>query len=138
MFDGTIQTGVIMLKDKYKLNEKSISKLLGLDPNTLDEDYMSNYTDQTNHAEYVLPFLVGSLDATSDDDKLAGVIEGLIYYFDLSIETLAIYAGITPTEMKAFTDDPNSLSIEKKYHMGMRMMLLHFVLKESYRVAIDN
>lgn len=51
MYDGTIQSGVAILKDKYKLNEGTISKLLGLDITTLDDDYMSNYTDQTNHRE---------------------------------------------------------------------------------------
>lgn len=133
MFDGTIQSGTAILKDKYGLTEKSISKLLGIDVMNLDEDYRSNSNSQTNHAEYVLPFLVGSLDATSDDAKLLGVIEGLIHYFNLSLETLALYAEITADEMKNFISDSNSLSVEKKYHMGMRIMLIHFVLKESYR-----
>ncbi|MBC1458761.1 HTH domain-containing protein [Listeria newyorkensis] len=133
MFDGTIQSGTAILKDKYGLAEKSISKLLGIDVMNLDEDYRSNSNSQTNHAEYVLPFFVGSLDATSDDAKLLGVIEGLIHYFDLSLETLALYAEITADEMKNFISDSNSLSVEKKYHMGMRIMLIHFVLKESYR-----
>ncbi|MBC2264043.1 hypothetical protein HCB37_05855 [Listeria booriae] len=137
MYEGTIQSGVALLKDKYRLNEGTISKLLGLDITTLDDDYMSNYTDQTNHAEYALPFLVGVLDATSDDTKLSGVIDGFMHYFDLSIEALALYAEITPVEMKNFINDPSSLSIEKKYHMGMRFMLLHFVLKESYRVETN-
>ncbi|MBA3925843.1 hypothetical protein HPK16_05780 [Listeria sp. W9-0585] len=76
MFDGTIQSGTAILKDKYGLTEKSISKLLGIDGVNLDEDYRSNSNSQTNHAEYVLPFLVGSLDATSDDAKLLGVMRG--------------------------------------------------------------
>ncbi|MBC2304612.1 HTH domain-containing protein [Listeria booriae] len=129
MYDGTIPSGVAILKDKYRLNKGTISQLLGLDITTLDDDYMSNYTDQTNHAEYALPFLVGALDATSDDAKLSGVIDGFMHYFDLSIEALALYAEITPAEMKNFISDPSSLSIEKKIPHGNAIYVAPFRTK---------
>ncbi|MBC1473144.1 hypothetical protein HB852_00745 [Listeria grandensis] len=52
MSGETIPSEAARLEGKYRINERSISKLGGPNIATLDEDYLSVYTDQMNHAEY--------------------------------------------------------------------------------------
>lgn len=120
-----------LLFDKYKLSSKSLSKITGV-----SEDIITNYA-KGELEDFAIPrelifriyLLTLSMEAEEEDGRVRGVIRSLMAHYDLSIETLALYAKVEPAEITSFLAGDPSISIETRYKIGITVLFLHFICK---------
>lgn len=120
-----------LLFDKYKLSSKSLSKITGV-----PEDIITNYA-KGELEDFAIPrelifrinLLTLSMEAEEEDGRVRGVIRGLMAHYDISIETLALYAKVEPAEITKFLAGDHSISIETRYKIGITVLFLHFICK---------
>ena len=120
-----------LLFDKYKLSSKSLSKITGV-----PEDIITNYA-KGELEDFAIPrelifrinLLTLSMEAEEEDGRVRGVIRVLMAHYDISIETLALYAKVEPAEITKFLAGDHSISIETRYKIGVTVLFLHFICK---------
>lgn len=120
-----------LLLDKYKFSSKSLSKITGVPENTI-MNYAKGVID-----DFVIPrellvritLLTLSMEAEDEDVRVRGVIRSLMAYYDISVETLAMYANVEPSEITNFLDDYKSIPLETRYKIGVTVLFLHFICK---------
>ncbi|MGX2962131.1 HTH domain-containing protein (plasmid) [Peribacillus sp. JNUCC 23] len=117
------------LFNHYKLSSSSLSKISGIPEETIlkyangDNLSLETRMDLDDH----IIFLTMSMEAHEEDERIQLLISGLAQEFDISIETIGIYAKLSPEEVDNFLEDSNSLSIEKRYRLGVTVLFLHFI-----------
>jgi hypothetical protein len=152
-------TGDVIRKDienlieNYKIELKSLSKMIGVDyvwlkdymdgKNNLYDSYANMMNFNENNKEFVnnsnipnrsslsntISMLSEGIVMINEDDRVKGVIDVLIGEFEIKHETLAIYAGIGLEDVQGFMNDTNSISLEKKYKLAVASLLLHYLFK---------
>ncbi|KQL52400.1 hypothetical protein AN964_01795 [Heyndrickxia shackletonii] len=118
-----LEDNISKLKNVYKMSDGLINKIL----------YSNETTTYSNHPIEISSFLT-HVDNIDDTVRIISIIEGLHRNIGISYETLAVYGGIDTFEFEEFLHSPASLKIEKKFILAVRIMYLHFVLKEKYKI----
>lgn len=120
-----------LLFDKYKFSSQSLSKITGVPEDTITK-YAKGIIDDSSiprELYYRITLLTLSMEAEDEDGRVRGVIESLMAYYDISVETLAAYANVEPSEITSFLDDYNSIPLETRYKIGVTVLFLHFLCK---------
>ncbi|MCH1626729.1 HTH domain-containing protein [Ferdinandcohnia quinoae] len=123
--------------DEYKITPYSMSLISGIDEVKVLE-YVNYDTDLCflpvekllDFTDLILFLSVGMKDVTPDE-RVSSIIEHLNVSYNISFETLSIYANIEEKELRQFIDDYDSLSFEKRYRLGLVVLFLHFVLTKK-------
>ncbi|MBU5484429.1 hypothetical protein KQI86_08820 [Clostridium sp. MSJ-11] len=148
-----IRKDIECLIKNYKIELKSLSKMIGVDYVWL-KDYMDGknnlYDYDTNISKSkenngkvldnlnipnsvrlinMISMLSQGVLMVNEDDRVKGAIDVLIGEFEISYETLAIYAGLELGDLQSFMNDTNSLSCEKKYKLAVASLFLHYLFK---------
>lgn len=121
-----LEDNIEKLKYEYKMSEELINKLL-YNPN--------NSTSSYDPIE--ISTLLARIDDGDETQRVCIVIENLHTYLGISYETLASFGNISTEELERFLQDPKSLTEKKKFILAVRMMFIHFVLKEKYFLDIN-
>lgn len=118
-----LEDNVAKLKHTYKMSEELINKIL----------YKS---DPQNHSYHPIEIstLLARIDDSDETQKVCSVIEHLHTYLGISYETLASFGNINTDELEKFMQNPNSLTEKKQFVLAVRIMFIHFVLKEKYAI----
>ncbi|KHD17200.1 HTH domain-containing protein [Clostridium butyricum] len=152
--EDVIRKDIENLLENYKIELKSLSKMIGVDYVWL-KDYMdgkNNLYDFFNnsvnigenneeslknsnipnpsHLCNMIFMLSEGIMMVSEDDRVKGVIDVLISEFEISYETLAIYSGLELGDLQSFMNDSNSVSCEKKYKLAVASIFLHYLFKK--------
>lgn len=136
--EDVIRKDIENLLKNYKIELKSLSKMIGVDYVWLKDymdgknkvyDFFSNSVNigQNNeeslknsnipnpsHLCNMIFMLSEGIIMVNEDDRVKGVIDVLISEFEISYETLAIYSGLELGDLQSFMNDSNSVSCEKK------------------------
>lgn len=126
------------LTNHYKLSPNSLSKISGISEETI-LNYANGVVDLSSSLEtrgdldLIVLLLTESMEACDKDERVQLLISGMMQEFDISIETIGIYAKISPEEIVDFLENANSLSIEKRYRLGVTVLFLHFICYTKFR-----
>jgi hypothetical protein len=69
------------------------------------------------------------LPSVNEDDRVKSIIELLNEIYEISYETIAIYAQLDREDILQFLHDSNSVSFEKKYKIAVIGLFLHYIFK---------
>jgi len=146
--EDVIRKDIENLLENYKIELKSLSKMIGVDYVWL-KDYMdgknklydffcennekslkNSNIPNPSHLCNMIFMLSEGIVMVNGDDRVKGVIDGLICEFEISYETLAIYSGLELRDLQNFMDDTNSIPCEKKYKLAVANLFLHYLLKK--------
>lgn len=118
------------LFNHYKLSPKSLSKISGITERNI-LNYENDVVDLTLENELKLNTLIvlltQSVDAHSEDERVQLLILDLMQEFDLSLETIGIYAKLPTNEIEDFLENCESLAMDKRYRLGITVLFLHFI-----------
>lgn len=152
--EDVIRKDIENLLKNYKIELKSLSKMIGVDYVWLKDymdgknkvyDFFSNSVNigQNNeeslknfnipnpsHLCNMIFMLSEGIIMVNEDDRVKGVIDVLISEFEISYETLAIYSGLELGDLQSFMNDSNSVSCEKKYKLAVASIFLHYLFKK--------
>lgn len=123
--------------DEYKITPYTMSLISGIDEEKV-LDYVNHDTDLSflpveksfDFTDLIAFLSVGMKDVTPDE-RVSAIIEHLNVSYNISFETLSIYANIEEKELKQFIDDYDSLSFEKRYRLAVVVLFIHFVLSKK-------
>lgn len=149
-----IRKNIVDLLEKYRIELKSLSKMIGVDYVWL-KDYMDGknklydyFTNRINshgssemninnsnipnpsHLSNMIFMLSEGVALIKEDDRVKGVIDVLVDEFEISYETLALYSGLELEDLQKFISDTNSISCEKKYKLAVASLFLHYLFKK--------
>lgn len=152
--EDVIRKDIENLLKNYKIELKSLSKMIGVDYVWL-KDYMDGknkvydfFNNSVNigenneeslknsnipnpsHLCNMIFILSEGIMMVNEDDRVKGVIDVLISEFEISYETLAIYSGLELGDLQSFMNDSDSVSCEKKYKLAVASIFLHYLFKE--------
>ncbi|WP_160691673.1 HTH domain-containing protein [Clostridium sp. C2-6-12] len=151
--EDVIRKDIENLLENYKIELKSLSKMIGVDYVWLKDymdgknklyDFFNNIVNSGENNEESLKssnipnpphlcnmifMLSEGIKRVNEDERVKAVINLLICEFDISYETLAIYSGIELTDLLSFMNDTNSVSCEKKYKLAVASLFLHYLFK---------
>lgn len=124
------------INDHYKISMSSLSKI-----SSFPEDIILKYAnddDDLSHeikselTQYMLLF-TESMESCEEDERVQRLISGMMQEFDISVESIGMYAKISSEEVENFLEDANSLSVEKRYRLGVTVLFLHFICYTKHR-----
>lgn len=146
--EDAIRKDIENLLENYKIELKSLSKMIGVDyvwlkdymdgKNKLYDFFGENNEESLKNSNIPNPshlcnmifMLSEGIVMVNEDDRVKGVIDGLISEFEISYETLAIYSGLELGDLQSFMADTNSVSCEKKYKLAVASLFLHYLFKK--------
>lgn len=121
------------LIDEYKMNTKTISKLLELEPLVL-ENFIRNENAvpmiRRGEISNTLAVLYHISEITPDERNRA-IIDVLVQEYSIEFQTIASMAGIEDEELINFMKGNEPISYEVKYKIATLSMFLHFLFKPS-------
>lgn len=152
--DG-IRENIQNLIKNYKIELKPLSKMIGVDhvwlkdyvdgKNNLNDFYTNMNFNEDNKEminnsnipnpswlSNIIFMLSEGIKMINENDRVKGVIDGLIDDFEIKYETLSIYAGIQLEDVISFMSDSNSITYEKKYKLAVASLFLHYLFKKPY------
>lgn len=127
MREITIENNIKKLKNEYKMSEELINKLLNNSQNS-----------NSSYHPIEISTLLACIDDSDETQRVCTIIENLHVYLGISYETLASFGKVTKEELEAFLQNPQSLAEKRKFILTVRMMFIHFVLKEKYFTDANN
>jgi len=68
---------------------------------------------------------------TEPDERIKVIIENFQQQFQISYETISIYAGISEDSINNFVIDSNSISLEEKYKLAITALFLHHICNKD-------
>ena len=152
--EDVIRKDIENLLENYKIELKSLSKMIGVDyvwlkdymdgKNKLhdfftniinsgenkEESFKNSNIPNPSHLSNIIFMLSEGIVMINEDDRVKGVIDVLIGEFEISYETLAIYSGLELGDLQSFMNDTNSISCEKKYKLAVASLFLHYLCKK--------
>lgn len=125
MSEIKLEDNIAKLKYKYQMSDDLINKIIF-----------------TNNSRYsYLPIeistLLARIDEINETQRVYDIIDVLHRNLGMSKETLAAFCEINTEEFEEFLLNPESLNVENKFILAVRIMFLHFVLKEKYIVETN-
>lgn len=105
-----------------ELLEKIISKQIDLIESGLSVEQLTKLVSTANKFTQVVP-------AVEDNERLKAIIEHLTQELEIGFETISIYTQISVEDLESFMKDPNSISYEKRYRLGVKSIFLQFLFK---------
>jgi hypothetical protein len=115
-----IEDNIAKLKNKFKMSDEVINKILFINEKT--------YSFQPIEISSFLTFM----DDIDDIQRIYYIEDSLHSNIGISYETLAKkFCDLDTKELEEFLYNPESLSEKKKFVLAVRIMYLHFVLKEK-------
>ncbi|NRD79014.1 hypothetical protein HPT25_16755 [Bacillus sp. BRMEA1] len=135
---GDPRDNLKVILEEFKITPQTFGLISGLDEEKV-QDYANHNNDLSflptekllDITDMILFQSVGMKDVTPDE-RVSSIIEHLMGSYNISFETLAIYANIEEKELKQFIDDYDSLSFEKRYRLAVVVLFLHFVISKKY------
>lgn len=121
------------LISEYKMNTKTLSKLLEVEPSILDDfNKNKNAIPMIRRGEIgnTLAVLYYISEITADERNRA-VIDVLVQEHNIEFVTIARMAGVEEQELINFMKGNESISYELKYKIAIISMFLHFIFKPS-------
>jgi hypothetical protein len=152
--EDVIRKDIENLLENYKIELKSLSKMIGVDyvwlkdymdgKNKLhdfftniinsgenkEESFKNSNIPNPSHLSNMIFMLSEGIVMINEDDRVKGVIDVLIGEFEICYETLAIYSGLELGDLQSFMNDTNSISCEKKYKLAVASLFLHYLCKK--------
>lgn len=148
--DCILREDIQNLTQNYKIELKSLSKIIGIDYTWLKEfmdgkDYTLDFFNNSrnlneninnsnilnpSHLSNMIYMLSDGILKVNEDDRIKGVIDLLISEFEIKYESLAIYAKLELEDVENFMNNTNSISIEKKYKLAVASLFLHYLCKK--------
>lgn len=152
--EDVIRKDIENLLKNYKIELKSLSKMIGVDYVWLKDymdgknklyDFFSNSVNigenneeslknsnipNPSHLCNMIFMLAEGIMMVNEDDRVKGVIDVLRSEYEISHETLAIYSGLELGDLQSFMNDTNSVSCEKKYKLAVASIFLHYLFKK--------
>ncbi|WP_026678603.1 HTH domain-containing protein [Fictibacillus gelatini] len=125
MEEVTLEDNIAKLKHKYKMSDELIDKILF---SNSDSDYLHPINIST---------LLALIDVVDETERLCIIIETMHTNLGMSYETLASFGEIDTEELKRFLQKPETLTEKKKFVLAVRILFMHFVLKEKYTVETN-
>jgi hypothetical protein len=122
----TLEDNIAKLKSKYKMSDEVINKIL-----------FTNEKKYSYHPIEVSSFLT-FMDDIDDTQRIYSIVDTVHSNIGISYETLAIFCDLDTKELEEFLYNPESLSEKKKFVLAVRIMYLHFVLKDKYTVDTNS
>lgn len=126
-----------MLFKNYKLSSYSLSKITGIKDEIIlnyanGKDDLSSLPikNKMDLVDLIMLLTLG-MEAADENERIYAVIETITSKFNLSIETIALYANLDCEEIKNFLNDHTSISIEKRYKLGITVLFLHYICKQG-------
>lgn len=121
------------LISEYKMNTKTLSKLLEIEPSVLD-DFNKNKNAipmiRRGDISNKLAVLYYISEITADERNRA-VIDVLVQEHNIEFVTIARMAGVEEEELIKFMGRNEGVSNEVKYKIATASMFLHFIFKPS-------
>ena len=124
----------------HKFTLKSLSKIFELDcswlTNFLDGKVGWHDLPNMDRASFLdtISMLSDGIMSVNEDTRIKAVIDVLGSEFEITYETIAVYAGIELEELQRFMTDPNSISYEKRYKLSTTSLFLHYLFKKPLRI----
>lgn len=123
------------LFETYKFPVASFSKISGLEEQLLLDFANNNESSLSIEKEMDLIDLIGLLTIgipyVDEDDRVRGIIQSLEHEFEIPLETIALFSKIELNDVQSFIVDPPSISIEKRYKLGITVMFMHFIFHKK-------
>lgn len=119
------------LISEYKMNTKTLSKLLEIEPSVLDDfNKNKNIIPMIKRGEIgnTLAVLYYISEITADERNRA-VIDVLVQEYNIEFGTIASMAGIEEKELMKFMERNEQVSDGVKYKIATISMFLHFIFK---------
>jgi hypothetical protein len=122
--------------EDYKITPYTFSLISGLDEKTI-LDYANHKNDLSHLPNEKIGDIGSMIGVLSDgmisiapDERVTVLIEALNEDFQISSETLAIYAKIDEQDVDKFMKDSNSLTFEKRYRLAVTTLFLFKVFSD--------
>ncbi|MBS4191205.1 hypothetical protein KHA94_13530 [Bacillus sp. FJAT-49705] len=117
-----LEDNIEKLKFKYKMSDKLIKKIIC----TNDSSDLYHPID--------ISTLLARMDDIDETQRVCDIIDLLHRNLGISYETLASFGKIDTKELEEYLRNPESLNEKKKFMLAVRIMFIHFVLKEKYTI----
>jgi hypothetical protein len=121
--------------ERYKITTQSLSKISGIEEEVISDlvkgrGDLSNLPDNIvmNFHTLVMMLAIGTSQVEADK-RLMAIIEGLNLQFDISLESIALYAKLDKNDVQHFMEEPNSISYEKRFNLAVTSLFLQFLFK---------
>ena len=123
--------------ENYKISPHSFGLISGLDEKTVLEfvDYKTELDDLSHemivHIVSIISLLSMGMTHVTPDGRVKAIIEDLNEKFQISKETLALYAKIDEKDIDDFMIDGDSLTFEKRYRLSVVVLFLFKIFSEN-------
>ncbi|EHJ01120.1 hypothetical protein CDLVIII_4613 [Clostridium sp. DL-VIII] len=118
---------------EYKMNVKSLSKVLGVETwflNNFNENKNKISVEDRGKFSSTLAVLYYISEITPDE-RNRGVIDSLVSEYNIELDTIARMADVKKDELINFMNGGISISDASKYKITTVSMFLHFIFKPS-------
>ncbi|WP_308417927.1 HTH domain-containing protein [Halalkalibacter okhensis] len=123
--------------DDYKLTPHTFGLISGLDEKEV-LDFANYETDlahlpheKVGHMVSMIGLLSDGMTLVTSDERVKAITEILNQQFQVSFETLALYAKLEEKEINAFMSDCDSLTYEKRYQLAVVVMFLFKLFSDN-------
>ncbi|WP_019908694.1 HTH domain-containing protein [Paenibacillus sp. HW567] len=119
--------------EKYRVSPQSLSKITGLDVNEINDlaqNKVSDVSKTSNIAfDQLIIMLSIGMELVDTNDRVKGIIEVLIQEYEITIETIALYANLSTENILSFFRDYDSIPYNEKYQLAVTSLFLHYLFK---------
>lgn len=123
----------------YQITAQSLSRITGMDKHIIEDFAIGGKDIPDEHRnDFIALFdlismLSVGMEQVNENDRVRAVIEGLIHAFDISIDTLALYAKVESEEIQQFLKEPGGIPLEKRYRIAVTSLFLYYLFKQPLR-----
>lgn len=121
--------------NNYKVTLQTLNKITGISQDTIlnfangKDDLSTLSTSQRLDFIDLIGLLSFGMLEVDQSERVRAIIQVLNNKFELSIETIALYAKIDSKDLHNFLNDNNSISIDKKYKLAVTALFLYSLCK---------
>ncbi|QIM17879.1 hypothetical protein G7066_02805 [Leucobacter coleopterorum] len=119
-----------------RISEESIIKTTGISENDLslllneENPHSGRFFEESARISMLTAQLTHGIEI-QDDERVAGIINGLVGEFQFSLENIALLTGIGVQEIQDFLDAPESTPSNRKYELASRVSYLNMVVANA-------
>lgn len=118
------------------ISKEAMRKITGISENDLDlllGEQVSNSTQFLDESARI-SMLTAQLTTgvgIQDDERLAGIIQGLVEEFQFSLDNIALLIGTSVEELRDFLHDPDATTADRKYVIAGRVSYLNLAIANA-------